>query len=148
VIFNSDILDQLSSSKFGARLSDTAGNIHDCCPAYADDISIVALHKPNLQAMLDIAHNHSSMWRYEFNPQKSHVLIFGVDNSPATHVYIQDQRLKVTKSDEHLGVPLASDAGLLSDSIHGYISKGRRSFYAALSLGNRYQPVPPLSLAK
>jgi hypothetical protein len=148
VIFNSDLLDQLSSSKFGARLSGTAKNIHVCCPAYADDISIVALHKPNLQAMLDIAHKHSSMWRYEFNPQKSHVLIFGVDNSPATHVYIGDQRLKVTKSDKHLGVPLASDAGLLSDSIHGYISKGRRSFYAALSLGNRYQPVPPLSLAK
>jgi len=64
--------------------------------------------------------------------KKSHVLIFGVDNSPSTDIYLGDQRLKVTKSDKHLGVPLASDAGLLSDSINGYISKGRRAFMRLL----------------
>ena len=47
-----------------------------CCPAYADDIALVAIHMPAMQAQLDIVYQHSSMWRYELNHKKSQVLVF------------------------------------------------------------------------
>ena len=119
-----------------------------CCPAFADDISLLALHKPSLQAMLDIVHRHSAMWRYDFNHDKSHVLLYGDDHSPNTMLYLGDEVLKVLQVDKHLGIPLVTDPRLGIDIINGYISKGKRSLYASLGLGSRYNPVPPLTLSK
>ena len=80
VAYNNDLLDELQSSDLGAGISSPRVNL--CCPAYADDIAIVAIHKRSMQSMLNITATHSSRWRYDFNPQKSHVLIFGPDIDP------------------------------------------------------------------
>ena len=74
-ISNSDMLDQSIYYMYGVRISNLPYST--CCPAYADDVAIVSLHKPNLQKLLDILFEHSCSWRYCFNPKKSHVLIFG-----------------------------------------------------------------------
>ena len=77
------------------------------------------------------------------------MLIFGVDRCPSLDVYIGDQKLMITAADKHLlGIPLASDRAALDHSIQAFISRGRRSFYASLSLGSIYNPIPPLTLAK
>ena len=47
--------------------------------SHNSDVPIVSLYKPNLEKLLDIAYQHSCSWRYCFNPNKSHVLRFGVD---------------------------------------------------------------------
>ena len=52
VAFNADLLDCLRSSSHGAVLPGPGLNL--CCPAYADDISLVALHKRSIQDMLHI----------------------------------------------------------------------------------------------
>ena len=140
VIFNSDLLDQLRYSMYGVRISNLPYST--CCPAYADDVAIVNLHKPNLQKLLDIAYQHSCSWRYCFNPKKSHVLIFGVDRCPSMDLYIGIQKLNIVAADKHLGIPLATDRAALDRSIQAFISRGRRSFYASLSLGSRYNPIP------
>ena len=59
-------------------------------------------------------------------------------------LYLGDEVLKVLQVDKHLGIPLVTDPRLGIDIINGYISKGKRSFYASLGLGSRYHPVPPL----
>jgi len=146
IVFNSDLLDQLQSCAHGAL---TPGSVHCLsCPSYADDIAMVTLYKPSMQAMVDIAFRHSCLWRYEFNSMKSHLLVFGRDLSPAMDVYLGGNALEIVKLDKHLGVPLAVDALRLAECIEARVSKGRRSFYASLALGSKYQPVPPLTLSK
>jgi hypothetical protein len=142
-VFNGDILDQLLLSGNGAKLA----GIDIACPAYADDIALVAVHKPHLQALLDIAVEHSRCWRYNFNPSKSFALVFGKDHCPQRNLCLSGTALNITRSSKHLGVPLAVDTGSLDAIIEEGISKGRRSFYASLALGNRYNPVPPLTLS-
>lgn len=71
------LLDKLTLMKQGAHIS----GINVTCPAYADDITLVALHKPCLQLMIDTVCEHSQMWRYKFNPQKTKIIVFGKDDS-------------------------------------------------------------------
>ena len=144
VVFNNDLLDQLGTSGHGARLS----GMNICSPAYADDICLVSLHKPSLQAMLNIAYKHSQLWRYEFNPSKSHVMVIGKDTSVGNKLKLGDQDIELVKVDKHLGVPLVSEASELDSVIDACISKGKRTFHASLALGNRFQPVPPLVLSR
>ena len=136
VVFHCDLLGQLALSNHGACLS----GIRLSCPSYADDIYMVALHKSSLQCMLAIAYKHSQLWRYEFNPLKSQVLIFGKDPSVGTELRLGGELLDVVKADTHLGVPLASDLRALEDILGSRISKGRRSFHASLALGSKYHP--------
>ena len=146
VVFNSDLLDQLNKSRHGVQLSKPPLNM--CCPAYADDISLVALHRPSMQALLSIVYQHSLLWRYDFNPTKSHVLVIGGKAIPKVDLYLGCQQLAIVSSSKHLGIPLTVDSKSQSDMIEGNISKGRRSFHASLGLGSRFQPVPPLCLSK
>ena len=119
-----------------------------CCPTYADDMTLLTLHKSSMRRLLDIVYDHSRKWRYEYNAQKSHILVFGPDSSQEKGLYIGGEKLQVVSSCRHLGVPLATDTKSLQDSIYQNISKGLRSFHATLGLGSRYQPVPPLCLSK
>ena len=146
IAFNSDLLDELQLTNFGAKLSLPALDL--CCPAFADDVSLVTIYKPCMQALLNIADKHSCMWRYDFNSAKSHVLVFGDDTCPNLGLHLGDNTLEIVTVDKHLGVPLTTSRCPSSDIIHERISMGRRSFHASLSLGDKYQPVPPLTLSK
>ena len=146
VVFNSDLLDQLNKSRHGVQLSKPPLNM--CCPAYADDISLVALHRPSMQALLSIVYQHSLLWRYDFNPTKSHVLVIGGKAIPKVDLYLGCQQLAIVSSSKHLGIPLTVDSKSQSDMIEGNISKGRRSFHASLGLGSRFQPVPHCACPK
>ena len=100
-----------------------------CCPAFADDISLIALYKPSLQVLLDKANNHSSKWRYDFNPSKTHVFVFGRDYNPGTDLHLGNHTLDVVDMDKHLGVPLTTGKVTSGISgISGRISNGRCSF--------------------
>ena len=48
-----------------------------CSPAFADDLTVLALSKEGLQAMLHIIHKHSYKWRFDFNPKKCSIMVFG-----------------------------------------------------------------------
>jgi hypothetical protein len=38
------------------------------CPAFADDISMIALSKQALQIMFQTAYKYSCTWRFQFSP--------------------------------------------------------------------------------
>ena len=46
-------------------------------PSFADDISLLALYPSFLETFMNICHNYSIKWRYEFNQAKSGVVTFG-----------------------------------------------------------------------
>ena len=79
MIFNNDLLETLAENNIGTYLRIPGINV--TCPAYADDISLVALYKSSLQAMLDEVYDHSRLWRYEYNADKTKILVFNSDNN-------------------------------------------------------------------
>ena len=50
-------------------------------PSFADDITLLALFPSFLKTFLNICHQYSVTWRYEFNHTKSGVVTFG-ENKP------------------------------------------------------------------
>jgi hypothetical protein len=75
-------------------------------------------------------------------------MIFGIDSSPELQLHLGDHTLEVVEADKHLGVPLSTNRFPSIESISGNISKGRRSFYASMGLGDKYHPITPLTLSK
>ena len=49
---------------------------------YADDIVLLAENKRDLQRMLDVVAGYAKKWRFELNPKKSQVVVFGMRQPP------------------------------------------------------------------
>ena len=146
IMFNNDLLDILGSLSGGAGIRGI--DISLTSPAFADDISIMTLYKPHMQIMLNAAYRHSCLWRYEFNSQKSHVIVFGRDLCPARQLYLGDNRIDIVQCEMHLGLPLTSKSNLMVTAIHARVNIGRRNFYASLSLGSSRCPMSPVVISK
>lgn len=142
--FNSDLLNLLQDRGAGVA------SISISCPAYADDIAILSLHKQSLQSLLDITYQHSCEWRYHFNPLKSCVMRFAKDNRGPTDFVatIGGQHIAAVNHAIHLGVPVSTDCKAMSRLIDDRINRGRRSFHATLSLGSRTVNMTPIILSK
>ena len=135
IAFNNDLLDILCNVNGGAGIHNTSTSL--ACPAFADDVSLVTLYKPNMQLMIDAAYRHSCKWQYEFNPKKSSVIICGRDMCPTRHLCLGEHVINVVESDTHLGIPLVNNPAKLIAALHTRINIGRRNVYAALSMGSR-----------
>ena len=59
-------------------------------PNFADDIASLALHPSSLDVFMDIYHQYSIKWRYEFNHTKSGAVTFG--ESKALHFQSMNER--------------------------------------------------------
>ena len=46
-------------------------------PSFSDDVSLIALHPSFLTTFMNICHEYSLTWRYEFNHSKSGIVTFG-----------------------------------------------------------------------
>ena len=54
--------------------------VHDisACPlGYADDMAAACLSKRKLEDTLNIAHQYSAQWEYNYNAKKSAVMVYG-----------------------------------------------------------------------
>ena len=58
-VCNSDLLSDLESGRHGAKLSST--DMRVCCPAYADDIALVAIHTCMPAWSQALQYRHESM---------------------------------------------------------------------------------------
>ena len=136
MVFNNDLLDCLCSMAIGVGISGVDFPL--VCPAFADDVAIVTLHKPLLQRLMQHVYKHSATWRYSFNPIKRHVLIFGKDQCPMKSVTLGESSICTLTADTHLGIPLATHTSLLDNAIQERVSSGRARLFCALSIGNKY----------
>ena len=100
-------------------------------PSFADDVTLLALFLSFLKTFLNICHQYSVTWRYEFNHTKSRVVTFG--ETKPIHSRLMKERewtLGDTKVDEpyeykNLGV-LKNYAGSFTSNILDNIEKTRK----------------------
>jgi hypothetical protein len=126
----------------------TIGLIPTSHPTFADDIAIVSIHKPLLQCLLDIAHDYSTKWRFEFNASKTEVVIFGTDICPDLELKLGCNVISVKDGSGHMGVSLSSHRRYESAYIQDRIDSGHRAFYSVQGLGNQRIPVTPVVASK
>ena len=142
-IFLSDLMVQLSESKFGMRIGD---NLYSSF-AYADDISLFDATVPGLQELINICMEYSQLWRFNFGISKSKCMVAG-----------KNSKCFVTDPVWHLGstpmdtVSSLDILGVTFNSTHKYdnhvntrIQKCKRSMYSLSNIGMAYPGLNTLS---
>ena len=72
-IFINDLVITLKTNEYGIMI----GKTNVTCPAYTDDLAMMALYKPGWNELLQIAYDHSVKWNYTFSIKKNVVIFFG-----------------------------------------------------------------------
>ena len=61
---------------------------------YADDIVLMAENRYQLQEMLDVVAAYAKKWRFELNPRKSEVVVFGSKRAPRNIWHLGESTIK------------------------------------------------------
>ena len=107
-IFYMDLLELIINSGLGC-------NIYKCravCPAYADDIAIIAPFLATLQAIINRVYTIARRWRIDFNVNKCVTIFFPMTklNEPTLcMVTICDEVIPQSNQHSHLGVGLGNE---------------------------------------
>ena len=142
--FVNDLLIELRSSRHGIRIFD----IDATCPSFADDISTLALHKPSMNALLKISHDHSKKWRYSFSYDKCNGMIIGPDSCPNRDIMIGNSVLECKEMVKHVGITVCKESRLLAEVIDEKIATGRKILFGAKGIGSYTVPVSPTIMSK
>ena len=139
-----ELLDIFTSSNLGISV----GDIYCGAPMYADDLALLADSPETLQAMLDIANDYATKWRYSFNASKSVVLVLGETSRSREHNRLHRKwslgSHTVLEVDEqhHLGILRT----VFNSTVHNTnerCSAGRSVFYALNAVGSRFGSLHP-----
>ncbi len=131
--FIDPLLRQLQKSGSGLSL----GGIYLGAPTVADDVLLLANSPLDLQHMLDIVSEYSSLHRYNIHPTKSEVCIFTrePDFLPSLKSWdISDSVLPVSNTTTHLGIT-RGDLQTNDLIVDTRITQARRTCYALMSIG-------------
>ena len=118
------------------------------CPAFADDVTILAVSKEGIQQLVSMAYNYSRKWRFSFNPSKCKLIVFGKDGNKKIEVKIGNHVIKQVTSDKHLGTLLSSKEKCTEDFITQRIQASKSVCHATQSLGTYRVPVTPVTSNK
>ena len=141
-VFINDLIQQLRNSSYAAQV----GGMSIGSPSFADDISVVSLHKPGLNRMLAQCAEHSLKWRYEFSTEKCLAMIWGRDKWPELPIRLGNEEMQVVKEGRHMGITLTP--GKRDHVYTERIGKGKAILMAACGIGNAQVPVPQTTLSK
>lgn len=143
-LYINGLLSELRSSSYGAMI----GDIDVSCPASADDIAICALHKLGLNVLLEIAHEYSQTWKFNFSPSKCVVMIWGRDRSPQVNIKLGEMPLQVVNETKHLGIILKSNHTRANAKHNARIGHANYTLHASKGLGSMAIPVPTNVVSK
>ena len=145
-IFKSKMLEQLSQCIFALNMY----GIRFCSPAFADELTVIALSKEGLQAMLNIIHKHSFKWRIDFNPKKCSIMVFG-DKKELDRKYVfklGKEIVNQTRNEILLGTIVANSIVELQMCVKKRIDISKCMLYAAQSIDSYTLPVNPIVATK
>ncbi len=139
-LFNNDMLQTLSQKGFALRILD----LKTGCPAFADDIALLALFKLVMNILLRYAYGHSLLWRYDYNAKKSGGMCFGKDLAPDQKLMLGDEEILLTDGGTHMGVPLCTTREALKEVVVTRAETIQNEMNVVMSLGSRNAPLPPM----
>ena len=138
-IFVNDLLRLIKNSGHGISVL----NHITTSPIHADDLALQAMYKPSLNISLSIVYDYSVKWRYEFNTDKTVLMIWGKDMAPNISIKFGDNMLSPNTTCKHMGVQMCNDAKKMRDIYEERINSARKIVYASRGLGSEHLPVPP-----
>ena len=139
--FINDMITEIQKSKLSAKM----GNIECGCPALADDVAVLANSPSDLQTLINIMFDYSKKYRFQFNCEKSNVIIFGktVNKSTKCSIKLGNKTIPQVNSVTHLGFRQDSTRRTLDRTIES-CKKARNSFYAMSEIGVRPSGLNPV----
>ena len=144
IIYVNKLICNLRNSCYGAAV----GVYRIGSPAHADDICVLCLYKAALNECFYISVNYSRKWRYDFNFDKTKVLLWGKDNDPNLDIIMNGNVIDVKKSAKHMGVTLCTDKKSEVFAIEERIGSANSVLMAARGMGSKFSPVVPSILSK
>ena len=148
-VFINRLLIIISNDPFSLSIE----NIPVGCPTFADDLTLLALFPSFLQHLMSIVFDFSIKWRYEFNHNKSGVVVLGeskiqhAKNMLSRNFNLGLDVVKERKEYKNLGVT-KNYAHSCSSDIDEAIKKARRKGGMILSMGFDRKKVNPLIYIK
>ena len=139
-IFDNALIEELQQSVYGMKIIDHEIN----CAAYADDVTIVARCKNDMQFLVDVAYNYSMKWRFDYNAKKCSVLVIGKIENIENDIKLGDTVLKQSKCETHLGVGLVTSKQQEVEFMQNRISACKSVCYGIQSLGSYVTPLSPI----
>ncbi len=143
-IFNNDLIMEIKQCMVKIKMS----NEIVTCPSFADDMTIMSLSKEGLQILVDIAYHYSKKWRFEFNPTKCKVMIFGKDTNPRLNVKLGNHIIEVSDCEKHLGVDLCTSEKIKEKSVQSRIVQCKSILHGIQAIGSISVPVTPVISSK
>ena len=144
MIFLNSLVVELQHSGFGASIYDIAV----ASPCHADDVFLIALYKLALIRLLSICVAYSRRWRYDYNMDKTVILVWGKDSHPSVDIYMGNELLSIKYVCEHVGVSLCTDTQNSKIALDSKINAARGALLAARGMGSHQVPVTPKALSK
>ena len=145
-IFTTKLLEQLSSCMFAIDLYGKK----ICSPAYADDLTVIALSKEGLQSMLSLVNKYSIKWRFEFNPSKCKTMIFSgkYNCKDKCEFKLGKTFINESKCEIMLGTVLTNSKTEEIRCFDSRIENCKKIVYAAQAIGSHVVPVTPVIASK
>ena len=105
-MFINGLVKELNALELGVEISERNQKLSTLL--YADDVVLITDSRKKLQRLLDTVTEYARKWRFELNPKKSEVVVFGVKHAPRNiewrlgqHIIKQSTQCKVLRHRTH-----------------------------------------------
>ena len=143
ICFINELMKEINGCNIGCNVSGL------CCPCvgFADDLAVMSLHAPCLQAIINYAWQYSCKWHFSFNVSKCAVMKFG---KPADkHTFTMGNKiLDVVSNYTHVGVVMSDNESLSQKEICRNIDKAKSALYSLVGCSLYKTALSPCSLTK
>ena len=128
-LFINDLVKELSALNLGVEI----GGKKLSALLFADDIVLLAENKKDLQRMLDVVAGYAKRWRFELNPKKSQVVVFGMRQPPRRVIWLENDIEQVGQY-KYLGIELTRTLRW-NMYLKRILTKAQRNMTQALAMG-------------
>ncbi|MCG8035095.1 MAG: reverse transcriptase family protein, partial [Candidatus Thiodiazotropha taylori] len=143
LLFIDGLLNELQRSRNGSNI----GSLEVGNPTLADDLVIISPNANSLEKALKIVYDYSIKWRFSFNSEKCHLLIFSQKRQTINaSVKFGPAQLKQKEAVTHVGIELNKSLKS-SNAVQARIQKGRASLFSILDIDRNTGLVSPSVLA-
>ena len=132
-LFINGLIKEINSKNKGIEIEE-GGKIVSAL-LYADDIVLMTNDRYALQELLDVVANYARKWRFELNPKKSEVVVFGQKYPPRNVEWkLGESTIKQVTQYKYLGIELTRKLSW-SPYLQRILAKARKNMTQALAMG-------------